>query len=106
MTHPFLFRTGAGATLFAAVAAAIALSVPAFDAQGQSVPLAASERPVSLLKAEYLACDRAATQAVLAAGAAAYCSTVAEELLTRGFGGDFERLLAWWRGEKQAQGRR
>jgi hypothetical protein len=68
--------------------------------------LSASERPVHLLKAEYLACDRAATQSRLPPGTAAYCSTVAEELLTRAFEGDFERLVAWWRSERQAQAKR
>jgi hypothetical protein len=106
MLRRHFFRTGAGATLLAALAAAAFLAVPVFDAQGQTLPLVAGDRPLHLLKAEYLACDRAATQAALAAGTAAYCSTVAEELLQRGFEGDFERLLAWWRGEKQAQARR
>ena len=103
MKRRYHFRSGAGATLLAGIATAIALSVPAFDAQGQTIPLAASERPVSLLKAEYLACDRAATESILSPGTAAYCSSVSEELLARGFDGDFERLLAWWRVEKQAR---
>ena len=102
MKRPYHFCSGAAATLLAGIAIAIALSVPAFDAQGQTVPLLASERPVPLLKAEYLACDRAATRSALPPGAAAYCSSVSEELLERGFDGDFERLIAWWRSEKQA----
>jgi len=28
------------------------------------------------------------------------CAIVGNELLKRGFNGDFERLLAWWRAEK------
>ncbi|HEX2542746.1 MAG TPA: hypothetical protein VHM00_16875 [Caldimonas sp.] len=103
MKRRFFFRKGAGATLLAAIAAAVFLSVPALDAQGQTIPLAASERPLHLLKAEYLACDRASAQAALSAGTAAYCSMVGEELLQRGFEGDFERLIAWWRGARQAQ---
>ena len=70
------------------------------------MPLGASERPVHLLKAEYLACDRAATQNRLPPGTAAYCSSVAEELLARGFEGDFERLVAWWRSQKEAHAKR
>ena len=51
MKYTFHFRSGAGATLVAALAAVIALSVQTFDAQGQTLP-APAERPVHLLKAE------------------------------------------------------
>ena len=105
MKRRFQFRSGAGATLVASLAAVIALSVPAFDAQGQTFPMPVAERPVQLLKAEYLACDRASTQTALSPGTAAYCSMVSEELLRRGFDGEFERLIAWSRSEKEgAQG--
>ena len=42
----------------------------------------------------------AATESVLDAATYQRCSAVGEELLKRGFDGDFERLLAWWRQEK------
>ena len=29
------------------------------------------------------------------------CTAVADELLKRGFDGDFDRMIAWWRLEKQ-----
>ncbi|MDM0003015.1 hypothetical protein QTI24_30830 [Variovorax sp. J22P240] len=74
-------------------------------------PLAASAEPgaeqqpaasMDDLKGVYLACDRAATHAVLDVAAATFCSRYAEELLQRGFAGDFDMLLRWWREAKEA----
>ena len=66
-------------------------------------PMCASVAALSLdhLKTTYLACDKAATEAVLDASTYQRCAVVGEELLKRGFDGDFERMLAWWRLEKQ-----
>lgn len=55
---------------------------------------------IDALKATYLACDRASTQRRLDADEVVACSTASEQLLKLGFGGDFDRLLAWWRGAK------
>ncbi|MDO9166454.1 MAG: hypothetical protein Q7U13_10140 [Rhodoferax sp.] len=63
---------------------------------------AATVREVRSLKAAYLRCDRAATERLLDLGEAANCSVIYEELLRVGFGGDFKRLLAWWRVERIA----
>jgi hypothetical protein len=81
--------------LFRPVAAAVLLS-------GACAGGAIAQQPVPLdaLKAAYLACDRDASRRRLDVGEAALCSTVAEQLLQSGFGGDFERLLAWWRSAK------
>jgi hypothetical protein len=57
--------------------------------------------PVEQLKIAYLDCDRKASRAVLDFGSARACSLTAEELLQRGFAGNFDRLLAWWRSEVQ-----
>ena len=57
---------------------------------------------IAALKSGYLACDRAASQRRLDFGEAAECSRVSERLLRHGFGGDFERLLVWWRAAKHA----
>lgn len=51
---------------------------------------------VAELKAIYLECDQAASTMVLDFGTAIDCSMVSEELLERGFGGSFERMLEWW----------
>jgi hypothetical protein len=49
------------------------------------------------LKAAYLECDELASTTILDFPAAAHCSMVGEELLGRGFGGNFDELLKWWR---------
>ncbi|MGK6310953.1 hypothetical protein [Variovorax sp. DT-64] len=55
---------------------------------------------VEALQRTYLECDRVATHTLLDLGSAAHCSMVGEELKHRVFGGDFERLIAWWRANK------
>jgi hypothetical protein len=84
-------------------AAALLLAVIA--RAGTATPVDAPvDAPVEIeaLKRTYLVCDRAASQRVLDMGEAATCSTAAERLLQAGFGGDFDRLLAWWREAKLA----
>jgi hypothetical protein len=58
------------------------------------------EPTVGELKAQYLACDAATRQRMLGFAEAAACSVVSETLLHRGFEGDFNALLAWWRQAK------
>jgi len=74
-------------------------------------PLAASAAPgpapqpdlsMDDLQGVYLSCDRAATRTVLDVAAATFCSRYAEELLQRGFAGDFDLLLEWWREAREA----
>jgi hypothetical protein len=55
------------------------------------------------LKSAYLDCDRAASGGLASAVEAAHCSVVHEELKERVFGGDFDRLLAWWKAEQVAE---
>ncbi|VTU20400.1 hypothetical protein [Variovorax sp. RA8] len=55
---------------------------------------------VEALQRTYLECDRVATHTLLDLGSAAHCSIVGEELKHRVFGGDFERLIAWWRANR------
>ncbi len=66
---------------------------------------AAVDRELRSLKADYLRCERAATERLLGTGDAANCSVIYEELLKVGFGGDFKRLLAWWHAERVADAR-
>lgn len=56
---------------------------------------------VDRLKVAYLECDRAATEHVLPPSVAQHCSIVGEELKQRHFGGDFGKLIEWWRAEKR-----
>jgi hypothetical protein len=55
------------------------------------------------LKSAYLDCESRATTEFLDAGDAANCSVVYEELKQRVFGGDLDRLLAWWRSQRDAE---
>lgn len=87
-----------------AVLAVFATAALAANAQAQFDPQELRTVPVDQLKVMYLRCDREAAGAVLAPADAAECSMVDEELLARGFDGDFSRLLAWWR-EERATGR-
>jgi hypothetical protein len=57
---------------------------------------------IDQLKLTYLECDRRASDARLDLSDAMYCSTIHEVLKQRGFGGDFDRMLAWWKSEKIA----
>ena len=52
------------------------------------------------LKQHYLACAREATERRLAPHEAAACSQAGDRLLQQGFGGDLERMLAWWRASR------
>lgn len=86
-------------------AAALAVALSAFTAFGvfaqvEQDVLAAT--PVDELKRVYMDCDRAASRTVLDFGTAAQCSMVGESLMKRAFAGDFDKLLAWWRIEKDA----
>ena len=53
------------------------------------------------LKSAYLDCDRAASGGLVGSVEAARCSMVHEELKERVFGGDFDRLVAWWRAQRE-----
>lgn len=83
-----------------ALAALLAIAALAAQAQPPASPLRAL--PLEQLKKTYLECDRQTRSRLLPSGDAADCSIVADELLARGFGGDFDRLLAWWRSSREA----
>ncbi len=53
------------------------------------------------LQAINLECDRIASTSLLDFQTAVACSMAWEELLKRGFGGSFERLLEWWRSNRK-----
>lgn len=66
--------------------------------------LAEYERlPRPCLDAIFATCTQAADRGLLDLGSAAACSFGYEALLKKGFGGDFGRLMAWWRGERPAR---
>ncbi|HEX6364464.1 MAG TPA: hypothetical protein VFZ93_16015 [Albitalea sp.] len=79
------------------------LAAAAAAAAAEPVTARAAEPALDTLKAAYLECDRRASQAVLDRATATQCSVVAEQLLQRGFEGDLDRLLDWWRRERTSQ---
>ena len=48
-------------------------------------------------------CDHAATTRMVDASERAVCGAVAEQLKMEKFGGDFEKMLNWWRKNKVVQ---
>jgi hypothetical protein len=58
---------------------------------------AVDSAPLGPLEQAYLGCTEASTLRRFAHGEAAACSETAERLLQQRFGGDLDRLLAWWR---------
>ena len=81
---------------------ALAVSGGALAGRAGAEPMhvAVAALPLEHLKLAYLGCDRAATEGRLELAAFQRCAVVGDELLKRGFDGDFDRLLAWWRAEK------
>jgi hypothetical protein len=101
MTHHRTLPIAAaiGASLLLATLASSPRSQPPDSGQ------AAVAREVQSLKAAYLRCEQAANERLLGSGDAASCSVIYEKLLRVGFGGDFQRLLAWWHVERVAEAR-
>lgn len=56
---------------------------------------------VDWLKSAYLRCDTVMSTRRVDAGTAQQCSRIGEHLKQRGFGGNFERLIEWWQGERR-----
>jgi len=56
--------------------------------------------PPHCLKTLFMVCSEAAKVQLLDLGAAATCSIGYEALLRRGFAGDFQALMAWWRTQR------
>ena len=73
-------------------------TVLASGLMAQAAPPQASEIPQ--LQKLWLECDRLASAALVDPGTAAECSRVHEQLLLRGFDGDFRRMLAWWQANR------
>lgn len=55
-----------------------------------------AEAGIAQLQQAWLQCDRLASTTLVDPGTAAQCSQVHEQLLQRGFEGDFRKMLAWW----------
>ena len=83
------------------IAVAVAL-LAAAAAHAQTEPVAIDTAPIEWLKSTYLACDRAMSNSRVDADFAQRCAVVGERLKQRAFGGDFDKLLEWWRTERHA----
>lgn len=59
--------------------------------------------PQYCLKAMFMQCAAQANEQVLDFGSAAACSIGYEALLKRGFSGDFQALMAWWRTQRAGE---
>lgn len=59
--------------------------------------------PVDRLKAAYLECARLSSRELLSLQMASACVKVGDELKHREFGGDFDRLIAWWHRVRDAE---
>jgi hypothetical protein len=81
----------------------LALNLPVAKGQSQLPAEVAFQKSLTPeeLKHRYLACDAAATMSRLPMLDAVQCSIVSEELRLRVFGGDFDKLLAWWRTQRR-----
>ena len=71
-------------------------------AAGHAQPVHAPSEADTLqrLKRGYLMCGYTAGVRRLMPSEVAICSDVAQALLEHGFGGDFDRLVAWWRAQR------
>lgn len=69
---------------------------PAAPAGPRDAAAALDRATPAQLKAAYLECDRLASSEMVDSATADHCSSVYEALKARVFGGDFQRLLAWW----------
>ena len=58
--------------------------------------------PQACLRAIFTACSEASRSSLLDFGTAATCSLGYEALLRQGFGGNFQALMTWWRGHRDA----
>jgi len=75
------------------------------DASHEPAAIATTLVAADLEKAFWI-CDYAATTGSIATPDAALCHAVYDRLKAEKFGGDFERLLAWWRANKVAEHRK
>jgi hypothetical protein len=74
----------------------VLLSLAAFSADAQPDRSHLGALPVEKLKVAYLECEHLAATTLLDFESAAHCSMVTEELLARGFDGNFSQMLKWW----------
>lgn len=83
--------------------AAISIGFACMGAQALMGPEHQIEEASSAqLRTAYLECDRISAESRVDQNFMIVCQRVGDVLRDRDFGGDFERLLQWWRGTRQA----
>jgi hypothetical protein len=83
---------------FGAAALAVACLAAVTAAQAQS----ADPRRLAALEAAFWRCEARAMREALPPGDGAQCAVVTDRLKALAFGGDFERMLVWWRAHRRA----
>ena len=86
------------------LSALLSLALPALPAAAgpsRQTTVHLEKIPDTTLKAIYLSCTRVSSQRLLSQDEAFYCSSTADILMRRSFGGDFNALVAWWRQHRQ-----
>jgi hypothetical protein len=73
------------------------VALVSFTAVAQANRQVVDSLTIEQLEITFLECDRRASVELLGFGDAAECSVIFEALKQRAFGGDFNRLLAWWK---------
>jgi len=86
----------------AAAAALLMLTLAAMPAARAETPLpfGTGDMPLRDLERAYLECDRLTATGYADVETHVRCIQVGEELLWRGYGGDFDGLIAWWRAHR------
>ncbi len=112
MTRTFSTSTGHRPTsprFAAALALAIALNITwgsaasAQGCEGTPTPPVVPSQATSDLEKAYWACDHATTHQAFDRATAMTCSVIYEELKAKKFNGDFCRMLAWWRQQRDVR---
>ncbi len=88
------------ATLLLAAAAAQAHHAVRVALPAPDVPVSIDDASLAELEAWYLGCDLVTRERRVDQGLMDRCVRVGDALLQRGFDGDFDRLLAWWRSHR------
>jgi hypothetical protein len=94
-----LIAMGAASPLRAEVLP-LACEVPIGQVDPANPGLKFERMPEDCLKTMFMQCSTASEKNVLGMGAVMVCSVAYETLLKRTFSGDYERFLAWWKGQR------
>ena len=85
---------------FRPLLAALILGSAAADALAHCDQHAFSSTSVAQLKLIYLRCADVSSRIVLDEASMRRCSVAADQLRDRGFGGNFDQLIAWWQANR------